>query len=63
MHDRIIDETCIDSIIVKNTDCFHKDNIIDSSLCGKHLRSLSVSEINHENSSFYRILHKLISVQ
>ena len=30
MHDCIIDKTCIDRIIEHNTDCFHKEPIIES---------------------------------
>ena len=34
MHDYIIDKTCIDRIIENNTDCFHKEYIVISSVCG-----------------------------
>ena len=33
MHDCIIDKTCIDRIIEHNTDCFHKEPIIESPAC------------------------------
>ena len=33
MHDCIIDKTCIDRIIEHNTDCFHKEPIIESPVC------------------------------
>ena len=34
MHDCIIDKTCIDRIMEHNTDCFHKERIIESYVCG-----------------------------
>ena len=33
MHDYIIDRTCVDRIIEHNTDCFHKEPIIESRVC------------------------------
>ena len=35
MHDCIIDKTCIDRTIKHNTDCFHKEPIIESPVCEK----------------------------
>ena len=34
MHEWIIDKTCIDRIIQHKIDCFHYEQIIESSVCG-----------------------------
>ena len=34
MHHHIIDKMCIERIIKHITDCFHKEHIIESSVCG-----------------------------
>ena len=62
MHDCIIDKTCIDRVNEHNTDCFQRSPLKNHLFVKCHLRSGSAMEINHENSSFYMVLYKSISV-
>ena len=63
MLDCIIDKTCIDHIIEHNTDCFHKEHIIESSVCGmSSSKRIGIGD-KSENSSFYRTLYTSIFVQ
>ena len=54
MHDYIIDKTCIDRIIEHNTDCFHKEYIVISSVYGISSSKRISTWDKSWTSSFYR---------